>query len=204
MRCDAASVDAVVHRASTSLWKKRDDVNSSPRNLCFLRHVSHNQRNSVWIVAQKHDPGAPSVWLQRRPQTKPQTVCFARYYVAKCERDTAGFRESPGPVSLSAHSVAVSCLLYSTAVGDHVEPPTGALAMLCVCCHLRCAQNIEESQITTPRGDGVCVCVCVFQRVCVCVCVCACVCFRKLVILLLTYFSPASSSLAVNSLATVT
>ena len=40
----------------------------------------------------------------------------------------------------------------------------------CVCCHLWCARNIEESQITTPRGDGVCVCMC--ESVCVCVCVC--------------------------------
>lgn len=76
------------------------------------------------------------------PATDKTTNCvFEHYYVAKCECDTAGFRESPGPVSLSAHSVVVSCLLYSTAVGDHVEPPTGALAMLCVLSSQMCTEH---------------------------------------------------------------
>lgn len=59
----------------------------------------------------------------------------------------------PWPASSSVHSALVSCLLYSSAVGDHVEPRLERRPC-CVRCHLRCAQNIEESQITTPQGDG--------------------------------------------------
>ena len=72
----------------------------------------------------------------------------------------------------------------------------------CVCAVISDVHRTLRSHRSLPLGEMEFVCVCF--RVCVCVCVCACVCFRKLVILLLTYFSPASSSLAVNSLATVT
>lgn len=62
----------------------------------------------------------------------------------------------PRPAPSSTHGAVVSCLLYSSAAGDHVEPGLER-------CHLRCAQNTEESQITAPQGAG-CVCVCVWEK----------------------------------------
>ena len=177
---------------------KYNDVNSFPRNLCFLSHISCDKRNSVWIIAQKHDPRVqgPSVWLQCRPQTKPQTVYL---HIIMWPSVSMTLPDSGRVLALSAHSVVVSCLLYSTAVGDHVEPLTGVLAMLCVLSSQMCTEHWGVTDHYPSGRWSLCVCVCV------CVCVRACVCVRKkLVILLLTYFSPASSSLAVNSLATVT
>lgn len=67
-------------------------------------------------------------------------------------------------VCSSAHK-HLSCLLSRSAAGDHAEPRLERWPC-CARCHLGCAHNIEESQITAPEGDGG---LCVAERAGVCV-----------------------------------
>lgn len=96
----------------------------------------------------------------------------------------------------------MSCLLYSSAAGDHAEPRLERWPC-CVRCHLGCAHNIEESQITAPEGDGG---LCVVERAGVCnsMCVCVCVTARNWLFYSRTSWLPPSRLLSTASAGAVT
>lgn len=105
------------------------------------------------IVALISDPSRLDPVCKRGTRSECLIVCSESITATPDQADVPEYLDSfPGPGGSAAPGgeLLVSCLLYTSAAGDHAEPGPERRPR----CHLGCAHNVEESQIAAPGGGG--------------------------------------------------